>query len=83
MIPMQRELHLNQLVDWLQLLEQKASYAVTLITENMAQGPAATDNTRVLNKIHSQALLQTNQVSVCIVQDPRATCAHVNLDRHS
>lgn len=46
LIPVQRELHLNQLVNWHQLLEQKARYALTLVTQNMAQGPAANDNIR-------------------------------------
>lgn len=59
--PVKRELHFNQLANWLQLLEQKASYAMTLVTQNMAQGPAAADNTRVLSKTHSQALLHTDQ----------------------
>lgn len=83
LIPVQRELHLNQLVNWLQLLEQKASCALTLVTQNMAQGPAANDNTRVLSKIYSQALFQTDQVRVCVVQDPQAMCIHTNLERHA
>lgn len=79
---MQRDLHLNQLVNWLQLLEQKASYAVTAITQNMAQGPAAADNTRCL-LVHSQALLQTDHVGVPLYRTPGVPCVHIKLEKHS
>lgn len=83
LIPVQRELHLHHLINWLQLLEQKASCALTLAIQNMAQGLAANDKTRVLGKIYSQALLQTDQVRVCVVQDSRVMCIYISLERHS
>lgn len=40
-IPMQRKIHLNQLVNWFQLIYQMASHALTLVPQNMAHSPAA------------------------------------------
>lgn len=33
---MQRKVYCDELANWFQLIHQKASYAVTLVTQNMA-----------------------------------------------